>query len=59
LTIDACAQVLAQSHFLKERGSFPPRVKDPTDTARFFFQVSTAVSTLGVWGGGAPCWAPR
>jgi glutaminase len=32
-------QALAQSHFLKERGCFPPRVKDPTDIAHFFFQA--------------------
>ena len=39
MAIDVWLQALAQSHFLKERGCFPPRVKDPTDIAHFFFQA--------------------
>ena len=35
----AVAQALAISHCLKERGCFPPRVRDPTDVAQFFFQA--------------------
>ena len=34
-----CCQALALSHFLKEKGCYPGRVKDPSDIAQFFFQA--------------------
>ena len=33
------SQALALSHFLKEKGCYPSRVKDPSDIAQFFFQA--------------------